>query len=82
MKKYKTLLIFPIFKNKKYIQNVIFDKVNFISRSYETRSLVNALGASIIHEKIINIGTPKSSLLINDTVVNETKENFDFSKYE
>ena len=79
MKKYNTFLILPIFKNYKFSQNDIFNFKNFISRSSETRSLVQALDASIIFEKIININIPKSSLLINDTVANEIKNNFDLS---
>ena len=79
MVNYKTFLIFPIFKNKKFSQNDNFNQKNFISRSSETRSLVQALDASIVFEKIINISIPKSSLLINNTVVNEIKNNFDLS---
>ena len=76
---YNTFLILPIFKNNKFLQNDIFNQKNFISRSYETRSLVQALDASIIFEKIININVPKPSLLINNTVANEIKNNFDLS---
>ena len=79
MNKYNTFLILPIFKNKKFSQNDIFNQKNFISRSSETRSLVQALDASIIFEKIINISIPKSSLLINNTVANEINNNFDLS---
>ena len=79
MNKYNTFLILPIFKNKKFSQNDIFNQKNFISRSSETRSLVQALGATIIFEKIINISIPKSSLLINNTVANEINNNFDLS---
>mgnify|MGYP003306271312 FL=1 len=53
MVNYKTFLILPIFKNNKFSQNDIFTQKNFISRSSETRSLVKALDASIIYEKII-----------------------------
>ena len=53
MVNYKTFLILPIFKNNKFSQNDIFDQKNFISRSSETRSLVSALNASIVFEKII-----------------------------
>ena len=79
MVNYKTFLILPIFKNNKFSQNDIFNQKNFISRSYETRSLVSALDASIVFEKIINISIPKSSLLINNNVANEIKNNFDLS---
>lgn len=79
MVNYKTFLIFPIFKNNKFSQNDIFNQKNFISRSSETRSLVSALNASIVFEKIINISIPKSSLLINNNVANEIKNNFDLS---
>ena len=79
MVNYKTFLILPIFKNNKFSQNDIFNQKNFISRSSETRSLVSALNASIVFEKIINISIPKSSLLINNDVANEIKNNFDLS---
>ena len=79
MVNYKTFLILPIFKNNKFSQNDIFNQKNFISRSSETRSLVSALDASIVFEKIINISIPKSSLLINNDVANEIKNNFDLS---
>ena len=79
MVNYKTFLILPIFKNNKFSQNDIFNQKNFISRSSETRSLVSALNASIVFEKIINISIPKSSLLINNNVANEIKNNFDLS---
>ena len=79
MVNYKTFLILPIFKNNKFSQNDIFNQKNFISRSSETRSLVSALDASIVFEKIINISIPKSSLLINNNVANEIKNNFDLS---
>ena len=76
---YNTFLIIPIFKNNKFSQNDIFNQKNFISRSSETRSLVSALDASIVFEKMINISVPKSSLLINNNVANEIKNNFDLS---
>ena len=76
---YNTFLILPIFKINKFSQNDIFNQKNFISRSSETRSLVQALDASIVFEKIINISIPKPSLLINNTVANEIKNNFDLS---
>ena len=79
MNKYNTFLILPIFKNYKLSQNDIFSQKNFISRSSETRSLVQALDAFIVFEKIINISIPKSSLLINKIVANEIKNNFDLS---
>ena len=79
MVKYNTFLILPIFKNNKFSQNDIFNQKNFISRSCETRSLVQALDASIVFEKIINISIPKQSLLISNTVANEIKNNFDLS---
>ena len=79
MVNYKTFLILPIFKNNKFSQNDIFNQKNFISRSSETRSLVSALNASIVFEKIINITIPKSSLLINNNVANDIKNNFDLS---
>ena len=79
MVNYKTFLILPIFKNNKFSQNDIFNQKNFISRSSETRSLVSALNASIVFEKIINLTVPKSSLLINNNVANEIKNNFDLS---
>ena len=76
---YKTFLILPIFKNNKFSQNDIFKQNNFIARSSETRSLVSALDATIVFEKIINISIPKSSLLINNNVADEIKNNFDLS---
>lgn len=76
---YKTFLILPIFKNNKFSQNDIFKQNNFIARSSETRSLVSALDASIVFEKIVNISIPKSSLFINNNVANEIKNNFDLS---
>ena len=76
MNKYKTLLIFPVFKNNKFCQNQIFNQKNFISRSLETRSLVQALGGLIIFERIININVPKPSLLVSKTIANEIKYNF------
>ena len=76
---YNTFLILPIFKNNKFSQNDIFNQKNFISRSFETRSLVSALDASIVFEKIVNISIPKSSLLINNNVASEIKTNFDLS---
>ncbi len=76
---YNTFLILPIFKINKFSQNDIFNQKNFISRSSETRSLVKALGTSIVFEKIININIPKSSLLINKIVANEIKNNFDLN---
>ena len=76
---YNTFLILPIFKINKFSQNDIFNQKNFISRSSETRSLVQALDASIVFEKVINISIPKTSLLINNTVANEIKNNFDLS---
>ena len=79
MIRYNTFLILPIFKYKKFSQDDIFNQNNFISRSSETRSLVQALNASIIFEKIINISIPKSSLLISNTVANEIKKNSDLS---
>ena len=79
MVNYKTFLILPIFKNNKFSQNDIFNQKNFISRSSETRSLVKALDASIVFEKIINISIPKSSLLINNNIANEIKDNFDLN---
>ena len=76
---YNAFLILPIFKNNKFSQNEVFNQKNFISRSFETRSLVQSLNASIVFEKLININVPKSSLLINNTVTNEIKKNFDLS---
>ena len=78
MVNYKTFLILPIFKNNKFSQNDIFNQKTLF-RSSETRSLVSALNASIVFEKIINISIPKSSLLINNNVTNEIKNNFDLS---
>ncbi len=82
MNKYNTFLIFPIFKNKRFSQNDIFNQNNFISRSIETRSLVNALGATINYEKIVNINIPKPSLFINDTIAKEINDNFDLNKID
>ncbi len=76
MNKYKTFLLFPVFKNNKFCQNQIFNQKNFISRSLETRSLVEALGGLIIFERIININVPKPSLLVSKTIANEIKYNF------
>ena len=76
MNKYKTFLLFPVFKNNKFCQNQIFNQKNFISRSLETRSLVQALGGLIVFERIININVPKPSLLVSKTIANEIKYNF------
>ena len=79
MLNYKIFLWIPVFKKNKYCQDEIFNQHNLIPRIQETRSLVEALGGSIVFEKIININVPKSSLLINDTAANEIKNNFDLS---
>ena len=78
MNKYKTFLLLPVFKNKKFCQNEIFNQKNFISRSFETRSLVQSLDASIIFEKIININIPKPSLLISEIVFFQNPDDLDF----
>ena len=57
MLNYKSFLIFPVFKNNKFCQNIIFNPENLISRSTETRSLVDALNSYIIIEKIIILTT-------------------------
>ena len=48
---YKIFLILPIFKTNSFSQNIIFNQSNFLSRSSETRSLVEALNSSIKFEK-------------------------------
>ena len=80
MNKYKTFLLFPVFKNNKFCQNQIFNQKNFISRSLETRSLVQALDGEIIFEKILNIHFPKPPLLVSETIANEIKDNFNIEK--
>ena len=82
MNKYKTFLFLPVFKNNKFCQNRIFNQKNLISRSYETRSLVEALDSLIILEKIFNINIPKPSTFINDKVVNEIKINFNLDEID
>ena len=82
MNKYKTFLFLPVFKNNKFCQNRIFNQKNLIYRSYETRSLVEALDSLIILEKIFNINIPKPSTFINDKVVNEIKVNFNLDKID
>ncbi len=82
MNKYKTFLLFPVFKNNKFCQNQIFNQKNFISRSLETRSLVQALGGLIIFERIININVPKPSLLLSKTIANEIKYNFNLDEID
>ena len=82
MLNYKTFLLFPVFKNNKFCQNIIFNPENLISRSTETRSLVDALDSYIIIEKIINITIPKPSALfsmnvIDDIIDNNNLENID-----
>ena len=69
MNKYRTFLCIPVFKNFKYCQDEIFNEKNLISRSQETRSLVEALDGSIIFEKIININLPKPSLLVSENII-------------
>ena len=76
MKKYKILLLLPIFKNLKFCQNVIFNQDNFIARSIETRSLSEALNSNIYYEKIINISIPKPSSFFSATIIDEIKSNF------
>ena len=82
MNKYKTFLLFPVFKNYKFCQNEIFNQKNFISRSSETRSLVQALDGSIVFEKIININIPKPSLLFSKTVSDQIKYNFNLDEVD
>ena len=82
MNKYKTFLLFPVFKNYKFCQNEIFTQKNFISRSSETRSLVQALDGLIVFEKIININIPKPSLLFSKTVSNQIKYNFNLDEID
>lgn len=82
MNKYKIFLFLPVFKNNKFCQNIIFNQKNLISRSYETRSLVEALDSLIILEKIFNINVPKPSTFINDKVVNEIKVNFNLDEID
>ena len=82
MNKYKTFLLFPVFKNNKFCQNQIFNQKNFISRSLETRSLVQALDGSIFFEKIVNINVPKPSLLVSETIANEIKYNFNIDEID
>ena len=82
MNKYKTFLLFPVFKNYKFCQNEIFDQKNFISRSSETRSLVQALDGSIVFEKIININIPKPSLLFSKSVTDQIKYNFNLDEVD
>ena len=69
MNKYRTFLCIPVFKNFKYCQDEIFNEKNLISRTQETRSLVEALDGSIIFEKIININLPKPSLLVSENII-------------
>ena len=82
MDKYKTFLLFPVFKNYKFCQNEIFNQKNFISRSSETRSLVQALDGSIVFEKIININIPKPSLLFSKSVTDQIKYNFNLDEVD
>ena len=82
MNKYKTFLLFPVFKNYKFCQNEIFNQKNFISRSSETRSLVQALDGSIVFEKIININIPKPSLLFSKSVTDQIKYNFNLDEID
>ena len=82
MNKYKTFLLFPVFKNNKFCQNKIFNQKNFISRSLETRSLVQALDAAIIFERIVNINVPKPPLLVSETIANDIKDNFNINKID
>ena len=82
MDKYKTFLLFPVFKNKSFCQNVIFNQENFNSRSNETRSLVEALNSNINFEKTINVTIPKPSTLISTTVIDEIKNNFNIDKID
>ena len=82
MNKYKTFLLFPVFKNNKFCQNQIFNQKNFISRSLETRSLVQALDGRIIFERIVNIYVPKPPLLVSKTIANEIKDNFNIDKID
>ena len=82
MNKYKIFLLFPIFKNNKFCQNQIFNQKNFISRSLETRSLVQALDGTIIFERIVNIYVPKPPLLVSKTIANEIKDNFNIDKID
>ena len=82
MYKYKTFLLFPIFKNIKFCQNQIFKQKYFISRSSETRSLVKALDGKIIFEKIVNINIPKPSLLVSKTISDEIKYNFNLDQVD
>ena len=82
MNKYKTFLLFPVFKNYKFCQNEIFNQKNFISRSSETRSLVQALDGSIVFEKIININIPKPSLLFSKSVTDQIKYNFNLDEVD
>ncbi len=76
MKKYKILLLLPIFKNLKFCQNVIFNQENFIARSIETRSLSKALNSQVFYEKIVNISIPKPSSFFSSTIIDEIKLNF------
>ena len=76
MKKYKVLLLLPIFKNLKFCQNIIFNQNNFITRSNETRSLVSALNSIVIFEKILNISIPKPSSFLSSNLSDEIKNNF------
>ena len=82
MDKYKTFLLFPVFKNYKFCQNKIFNQNNFIFRSAETRSLVQALDGSIVFEKIININIPKPSLLFSKSVTDQIKYNFNLDEVD
>ena len=82
MNKYKIFLLFPIFKNNKFCQNQIFNQKNFISRSLETRSLVQALDGTIIFERIVNIYVPKPPLLVSKTIANEIRDNFNIDKID
>ena len=79
MKKYKILLLLPIFKNLKFCQDVIFNQENFIVRSCETRSLAEALNSKIFYEKIINVSIPKPSSFFSSTIIDEIKFNFNLN---
>ena len=66
---YKIFLILPIFKTNSFSQNIIFNQSNFLSRSSETRSLVEALNSSIKFEKMVNITMPKVSTFLSHSII-------------
>ena len=79
---YKIFLILPIFKTNSFSQNIIFNQSNFLSRSSETRSLVEALNSSIKFEKMVNITMPKVSTFLSHSIIDEIKTNLNIEKID